>query len=391
MSTPLFSSSMDPMDTPDLEARPPRVSSHDVVVVGGGVAGLSAALTLVRAGLSACVLERTDYSPWRPGETLSPVAYAELQQLLAPEPLALETEGFLVSHGLEATWGSDTPHHHSFLTNPYGGGWHVERRHLDALLARHVQAHQVPMWRQACVTHLERRERGWRVRARTPQGPLELHCAALVDATGRSAQVARLCGARRRDWDALCSVSAIVDRPSGYQERQLVVEATPLGWWYAAPLPQGRFILTLVSDVDVLERHGALKPAGWSALFASTRHLSDRLGRLPAVARLQVRRCETSRLEHAAGADWVAVGDAAAMWDPLSSSGILKGLRTGREAARALGAALGGDGGALKAYDQRRAEEFTHYLSARQAHYAQERRWAGEDFWRRRLGAPVAA
>lgn len=384
MNTASPSRPTSPMDTPASGLHTPR-AAYGVVVVGGGVAGLSAALTLVRAGVSACVLERTDYSPWRPGETLSPVTYAELQQLLSPAPL--ETEGFLASHGLEATWGSEQPHHHSFLTNPYGGGWHVERRHLDALLARRAQALQVPLWQRTCVTHLEREGHGWRVLASTPEGPLELRCEALVDATGRSAQVARHCGVRRRDRDALCSVSAIIDRPQGYQQRQLVVEATSKGWWYAAPLPQGRLILTVMSDMDVLTRHGGFQPAGWSALFSTTRHLADRLGPLPVVGRLHVRRCETSSLEQAAGEGWVAVGDAAAMWDPLSSSGILKGLRTGREAARALCATLGGEGGALKQYAQQRTEEFSRYLSARQAHYALEQRWAGEDFWRRRLEA----
>ncbi len=355
-------------------------------MVGGGVGGTSAAVTLVRAGVSVCVLERTDYSPWRPGETLSPAAHAELRQFLAPEPL--ETEGFLVSYGLEANWGSERPHHHAFLTNPYGCGWHVERRRLDLQLARHARALQVPLWERSCVTHLEREGSGWRVEATTPEGPLELRCEALVDATGRSAQVARHCGVGRREEDGLCSVSAIIDRPSSHTEHLLRVEATPLGWWYAAPLPENRFILTLLSDVDVLEHHDAFRPAGWSALFASTRHLAGRLGELPEVRRLHVRRCETSRLERAAGEGWAAVGDAAAMWDPLSSSGILKALRTGRAAAEALCSTLGGDSGALERYADERAEEFSRYLSMRQANYALEQRWAGEDFWRRRLGAP---
>ncbi|WP_241759577.1 NAD(P)/FAD-dependent oxidoreductase [Pyxidicoccus parkwayensis] len=358
------------------------------VVVGGGVAGLSAALTLVRAGVSTCVLERTDYSPWRPGETLSPVAFAELSRWLAPEPL--ETEGFLASYGLESTWGSEEPHHHSFLTNPYGQGWHVARRQLDGLLARHAQSQGVELWRNACVTHLEREEGGWRLQLNTPEGPRTLHCAVLVDATGRSAQVARYRGVRRQNHDLLCSVSAVVDRPPSHEEHLLRVEATPMGWWYTAPLPQGRIIFTLMSDVDVLERHNALRPAGWSALLARTRHLTRGLEGPPTVQRLHVRPCETSRLERAAGEGWAAVGDAAAMWDPLSSSGIVKGLRTGQAAARALLASLRGEREALEDYAREREEEFSGYLDARQAHYAQERRWMGEVFWQRRhASAPI--
>jgi flavin-dependent dehydrogenase len=102
------------------------------------------------------------------------------------------------------------------------------------------------------------------------------------------------------------------------------------------------------------------------------------------VERLHLRRCETSSLERAAGEGWAAVGDAAAMWDPLSSSGILKALRSGRAAAKALTADLGGERGALERYCQDRADEFTRYLSARQAHYSLEQRWTGEEFWRRR-------
>lgn len=355
---------------------------YGAVVVGGGVAGTSAALSLVQAGLSACILERTDYSPWRPGETLSPETYGELRQQVGPR--LLEGEGFLVSHGLEATWGSDLPQQHFFLTNPYGCGWHVERRRLDALLARHVQAHQVRVLQRTSLKHLEREGGRWRVLASGPEGLLELRCDVLVDATGRAAQVARLCGVQRHSQDDLCSVSAIVEKPPEHREQCLQVEASPLGWWYATPLPGNRLIVSLLSDLDVLSRHDALRPVGWSALFSATRHLAPRLGRLPAVKRLHVRRCETSRLERAAGEGWAAVGDAAAMWDPLSSSGILKALRTGRAAAKALTAALGGERGALERYAQERVDEFTRYLSARQAHYSLEQRWTGEEFWRRR-------
>lgn len=357
-------------------------ASYGVVVLGGGVAGTSAALALTQADVSVCVLERTDYSAWRPGETLSPGASAELRRWLAPQQL--KAAGSLVSYGLEAAWGAEEPHHHSFLQNPYGPGWHVDRQKLDRELAHYAETQGVTLCASASVTRLEREGSGWRVQATTPKGSVDLHCAALVDATGRAAQVARRCGVRRQTYDRLCSVSCIVDRPTGPDEQLLRVEATPVGWWYTAPVPGGKRVFTLLSDVDVLERHQAFRPAGWTALLATTRHLTDALDALPAVPRLHVRRCETSRLESPVGAGWVAAGDAVATWDPLSSGGILKALQTGRAAGQALAATASGDSDALERYGQSREAEFARYLSARRAHYAMEQRWTSEDFWRRR-------
>ena len=115
-------------------------ATYGAVVVGGGVAGLSAALYPGEGGrlhLRPGAHGLLALAPWR--DTLPGDATASCGSSWRREPL--ETEGFLASHGLEATWGSEQPHHHSFLTNPYGQGWHVERRQLDALLARHAQEH----------------------------------------------------------------------------------------------------------------------------------------------------------------------------------------------------------------------------------------------------------
>lgn len=48
---------------------------------------------------------------------------------------------------------------------------------------------------------------------------------------------------------------------------------------------------------------------------------------------VRVRPAESSRLDRAAGEDWLAVGDAASAWDPLSSQGVYRALVTGLEAS----------------------------------------------------------
>ena len=63
----------------------------------------------------------------------------------------------------------------------------------------------------------------------------------------------------------------------------------------------------------------------------------------------------SARLDRFVGDGWVAAGDAALSFDPLSSQGMLTALYTGMKAGQALSAHLAGDGGALEAYaDARR-------------------------------------
>ena len=84
-------------------------------------------------------------------------------------------------------------------------------------------------------------------------------------------------------------------------------------------------------------------------------------------------------------ADWLAVGDAAATVDPLSSQGILKALRGGIFASYAIGDRLRGDTGALARYARWVAAEHDGDGVARATVYGRERRWADAPFWRRRL------
>ena len=80
----------------------------------------------------------------------------------------------------------------------------------------------------------------------------------------------------------------------------------------------------------------------------------------------------------------MAVGDAAAAFDPISQQGVTWALESGLEAARAIDAHLSGDLRALDRYADWVESEFASYLQIRDEYYAQERRWPESTFWRRR-------
>ena len=92
------------------------------------------------------------------------------------------------------------------------------------------------------------------------------------------------------------------------------------------------------------------------------------------------------------GARWLAVGDSAASYDPLSGLGIFRALRGGTNAAIAVDGYLRGETQLLAQYAALIRNEWDAYVLRRRAHYAAETCWAGEEFWVNRTALrPVGA
>jgi flavin-dependent dehydrogenase len=100
---------------------------------------------------------------------------------------------------------------------------------------------------------------------------------------------------------------------------------------------------------------------------------------------LVVRSAASRRLEPAAGANWLAVGDSASRFDPLSSQGIVKALRSGTFGSYAISDLLTReDNSGLERYRRYVSEEFESYAEVRTKYYREEQRWPLSEFWRRR-------
>ncbi|TWV38551.1 NAD(P)/FAD-dependent oxidoreductase [Streptomyces misionensis] len=325
--------------------------------------------------------------PARPGD--APAARMLLHDL-GVDPTALDRD-HRVCHGTVSAWGSPDPRHVHFINDPHGHGWHLHRPAFDHLLRSRARACDVRVAEHTTVGHPVRDPGGGRrvtVTARGVHRPLR--CRWLVDATGRRARVATRCGASRHRHDRLIAVHLrLADDPHD-REHLSLVESAPDGWWYTAPChPTGRLAAYFT--------HSDLAPPRLNTLdvfldrLATTTHTAARaVGRTPWPGAVP-RRCaaHTARLRPAAGDGWIAVGDAATAYDPISSQGILTALYTGVCGAEAVHARLDGDPDALARYAARLHETFEHYLLGHRAVHSWERRRPAGPFWRRRQ-APTA-
>ena len=361
-------------------------SACDVLVAGGGPAGSVAALVLARAGFSV-VLADASTGVLRAGEALPPAARPLLRDLeLLSDVLA---DGHVPSLANASAWGSGDLEVFDFIFHPHGSGLHLDRARFDASLRAAAAAAGVRVITGARVgarRHVHLRARG---------SDEAVNCRWIVDATGRAATVATARGAVRTTQDALVAFHARfrpghLFRPeNGAADRdsRTLIESCPDGWWYTTLLPSRERVVALLTDKDVARHQKLLSPEDLMARIARTTHIRERLQSCgyTMAERPRGANAASSRLDVFHGDGWVAVGDAALTFDPLSSQGIFNAMYTGMQAGRALKHTLAGDAEALVRYADRVEEIHRAYRRNLAAFYALETRWREHPFWARRL------
>ncbi|HEX8161470.1 MAG TPA: FAD-dependent oxidoreductase [Pyrinomonadaceae bacterium] len=361
--------------------------SVEVVVIGGGPAGSAVALALARAGRSVLVVEREPRPLLRPGETLPP----SVRPLLARAGLwhEFEAAGHVPCVGNRSAWGGPALSHHDFIFSPYGTGWHIDRRKFDEMLLRGARGAGARVLAGARLEGFSHRPgRGWRLEVARRERRTAVRARFVADASGRASAFAVGCGLTRAALDHMVAVVGYftTERDVSSADRSTLVEAAEAGWWYSALLPGGKLVAAYMTDADLAARDKARARARWLSLLEQTTHTRRRIEsadfRLAASPRVVA--AGSSRLSHVAGSSWLAAGDAAASYDPLSSQGISTAISTGLDAAAAIDLHLDDDSSALKDYARRTSEAFATYVVNRTAYYRMEKRWPASPFWSRR-------
>lgn len=355
----------------------------DVGIVGGGVGGCAAAIALARQGRSVVVFERAEYEHTRIGETLPPRARLPLEELKIWQQFA--DDGHLPASGTLSAWGSDDLRETQFLFNPYGSGWHLDRRKFESRFAQWAEEAGARVVRHARAREIRSfADGGWRVDVeRTERQSLD--CAILIDASGRASFVARRLGADRLEYDTLVCVYQFFRAPTDSNDTRTMVESTRNGWWYSSYLPSAGLLAAFMSDAHLLPRGARALRVHWRQELDATMYTRRRVDAARPVGMIHTTRANSYQMSAISGENWVAVGDAAMAFDPLSSQGLYNALRSAIEASRAVQQHFAGDRAALLDYAAREQQRFPRFLDMRSAYYGREMRWRDSAFWRTRI------
>jgi flavin-dependent dehydrogenase len=329
-----------------------RQADPDVIVIGGGPAGATAATLVAGHGHAVRLFERERFPRYHVGESLIPETFWVLERLGILS--AMRNRGFVEKHSVQFVseqgqlsapfYFADYKDHESSRT------WQVTRRDFDQLLLDNARAKGVDVHEGVRVLEVlfeDGRAVGVRVVDETGTEQT-VRSRVVVDAAGQSTVIQDRLGLR--EWDPDLKKAAIwtywkgAHRQAGRDAGATLVLQLEgkKGWFWYIPLEDDITSVGVVADHEYLFQGRASKdPAAvYAEEVARCPGLLPRLAEAERTEPFRVAKEYSYRSRQVAGDGWVLAGDALGFLDPLYSSGILLALKSGALAADAIHAGL---------------------------------------------------
>lgn len=381
-------------------------TTWDVVIVGSGPAGSATAITLAKYGQRVLLVEKREASSFKLGESLPPPSIGLVKHFLGDaEGPEQQLPGLFSTAGNVSLWASEQADIADFFFTSTGHGLCIDRLAFDEALRANAVAAGATLLKGVGFQSCARIADGsfhWQLTCLSDAGMRQDRARYLVDCSGRQALVARTLGVPvvHHD-DRLFAYAQWFSCAGDDEDRYTRIEAAPDGWWYSNRLPStdgdetGRWVV-FHSDKDLPAARLAASREGFDRLLEASTHIAPLLKARGYHPRGIIRGApaNSQRLRNFCGDAWMAAGDAAQAYDPLSSQGIDKALRTASHAGHMIHYALtdspwsavglGGGNVYIRQYDEQQRQLWQTYLTQRDFYYRLQPRWCDRPFWQRR-------
>ena len=324
-------------------------NSYDVIVIGAGPAGSTAAAVLAEKGHGVLLLEKEKFPRYSVGESLMPYCYFTLERIGVIARIKASKFPKKYSVQFVSMDGNVSQPFYFFqhLKHEASTTWQVLRSEFDKMLLDNARSKGVQVLEETTVKEVIRND-GAAIGARAVDRDGKTHefrAPMTIDASGRTALSAVRYRWRVRDERlnkvAIWTYYKGAMRDPGLDEGATTVAYLPeKGWFWYIPLAQDTVSVGVVAEK--------------SYLYAETRDLAEIFDRevkknvwirehLASGQRYGPYRVTgdySYRSRYCAADGLLLAGDAFAFLDPVFSSGVFLALKSGELAGDAVDAAL---------------------------------------------------
>lgn len=348
----------------------------DVFILGGGPAGLCAAIRLLDMGYSVGMLEQEQFPRPQIGESLSPGIHNIFEYLNAGH--LLEDSMYLKNISARVIWENEADIYYRSGQN--SGGIIVERSKLDQELLKFTVSKGLYLIQPGKLKNSISSENGWALEIIDGSVEIKINSKIVLDARGRKGT---LLSERVPIAPSAIAVWTHIDNKSVYNEA--FIEAVDDGWLWGSPVSENRYRIMAFTDPITLKKNNE---SHLLALMRKTKLFS------PFVNKIENRFIETCSVTSFVNQtpwakQFIKIGEAAFTLDPLSSTGVEKAMRFSMQVAIAINTYLKDPDSQLPKdfYEEKLIESVVNHAHWTADYYRMA--WACSEkteFWMKRAG-----